>query len=171
VVHRSFSAHLVKAATALKLDRDVHSTDGFRQLAVHNTDDASMPEQQVTSPHLPQHHGPGEHYSGQQHRTFPSRPQAQNHPPRSRVQSATRPQGAVSPNAAIDLLRWCTADMPLNNEQVIVLSDVAGSLKELMVLALTAKVDEGASEQLIRAVGEDATAGTLFATQDLVPQL
>jgi hypothetical protein len=61
--------------------------------------------------------------------------------------------------------------MPLNNEQVIVLSDVAGSLKELMVLALTAKVDEGASEQLIRAVGEDATAGTLFATQDLVPQL
>jgi hypothetical protein len=128
-----------------------------------------MPEQQVTSPHLPQHDGSSEYRSDQQHRTFPTQPQAQNHPPRSRVQPAARPQGPASPNAAIDLLRWCTADMPLNNEQVIALSDVAGSLKELMMLALTAKVDEGASEQLIRAVGEDATAGTLFATQDLVP--
>jgi hypothetical protein len=47
----------------------------------------------------------------------------------------------------------------MSREQVIGLSDVAGSLREVVLLALRARVDNGAREVLTRAVGEDATEG------------
>jgi hypothetical protein len=49
--------------------------------------------------------------------------------------------------------------MHLSQDQVIALSDVAGSLKEVVLLALSAAVDEGAKEHLERAVGVEAAAG------------
>lgn len=49
--------------------------------------------------------------------------------------------------------------MRLSGDQVIALSDVAGSLKELVLLALSSTVDEGAKETLERAVGAEAAAG------------
>lgn len=42
-------------------------------------------------------------------------------------------------SAATTLLPYCTADAPLNESQVIAVTDVAGSLKELVLLALGAK--------------------------------
>ncbi|KAF1975204.1 hypothetical protein BU23DRAFT_552612 [Bimuria novae-zelandiae CBS 107.79] len=58
-----------------------------------------------------------------------------------------------------DLLPYCTTEMPLNEQQVIGLSDVAGSLKEVMLLALRARMDERCAEELVMAVGEDAMRG------------
>jgi hypothetical protein len=47
----------------------------------------------------------------------------------------------------------------MSREQVIGLSDVAGSLREVVLLALRARVDKGAREMLARAVGADAAEG------------
>ncbi|KAL1609141.1 hypothetical protein SLS59_001504 [Nothophoma quercina] len=53
-------------------------------------------------------------------------------------------QQAAATNAVTTLLPYCTADIPLNEGQVIALTDIAGSLKELVLLALGAK--DGDSE-------------------------
>lgn len=47
----------------------------------------------------------------------------------------------------------------MTQEQVIALSDLAGSLKEVMMLALRAQMDERIMVDLARAVGEEAAAG------------
>lgn len=59
-------------------------------------------------------------------------------------------------SAAMDLLPYITYP-PLSNEQVIALSDVAGSLRDVVVLALRARVDEHSRETMARAVGPRAT--------------
>ena len=49
--------------------------------------------------------------------------------------------------------------MPLNEEQIIGLSDVAGNLKEVMLLAMRARADERYARQLAEAVGVDGMRG------------
>jgi hypothetical protein len=62
-------------------------------------------------------------------------------------------------NAVNDLLPYCTTEPPLGEAQVIALSDVAGSLRELVVLALGATSGTaGCMEKLDGAVGRQAAA-------------
>jgi hypothetical protein len=49
--------------------------------------------------------------------------------------------------------------MPLNEQQVIGLSDVAGSLKEVMLLAMRARTNEQYAMHLGDAVGAQALGG------------
>ncbi|KAH7123887.1 hypothetical protein B0J11DRAFT_324601 [Dendryphion nanum] len=81
-------------------------------------------------------------------------------PPVSRnARSGNSQQGLLS---AADLLPWCTgAASPLSTEQVIGLSDLGGNLKEIMILALRARVDENAMQSLAMAVGEEAAVGVM----------
>jgi hypothetical protein len=65
-----------------------------------------------------------------------------------------RPKTAIN-----DILPYCTAEMPLTQNQVVALSDIAGNLKEVMLLALQARVDEHVASELVRAVGPDAAKG------------
>ncbi|KAF2442145.1 hypothetical protein P171DRAFT_487400 [Karstenula rhodostoma CBS 690.94] len=74
-------------------------------------------------------------------------PASSNHPP---AKSAYR-----------DLLPYCTADTPLTEQQVIALSDIAGSLREVVVLAVRARTDEGVAEVLAGAVGEAGMRGVV----------
>ncbi|KAJ8117280.1 hypothetical protein OPT61_g1496 [Boeremia exigua] len=64
-------------------------------------------------------------------------------------------------SAVATLLPHCTADIPLNESQVISITDVAGSLKELVLLALGAKEGDGECVgKLQSALGsEQAVAG------------
>jgi hypothetical protein len=62
---------------------------------------------------------------------------------------------------ALGLLPWCTSDGRLSNEQAIALSDLGGSLKEVMLVALSAAVDEGPKQDIERAVGK-AAAGPVI---------
>ncbi|KAF2001150.1 hypothetical protein P154DRAFT_392891, partial [Amniculicola lignicola CBS 123094] len=66
-------------------------------------------------------------------------------------------------NAVMDLLPFCTTDQerPLSKEQVIGLSDVAGSLKEVVLLALRASVDGEAARVLEEAVGKERVASVV----------
>ncbi|CAG5173263.1 uncharacterized protein ALTATR162_LOCUS7604 [Alternaria atra] len=62
-------------------------------------------------------------------------------------------------NAVNDLLPYCTTEPPLSEAQVIALSDVSGSLRELVVLALGATFGTaGCMEKLDGAVGRQAAA-------------
>lgn len=56
---------------------------------------------------------------------------------------------------------WCTTQGQLSNSQLIALSDVAGSLTELVRLCLAAAVDEGARSVIEGAVGSEAAAGVI----------
>lgn len=66
-------------------------------------------------------------------------------------------------SAVATLLSHCTVEIPLNQSQVIALTDVAGSMKELVILALGAK--DGGEESLgslKSALGSDeAVAGVV----------
>lgn len=54
------------------------------------------------------------------------------------------------------LLPYCTANAPLNESQVIAVTDVAGNLKELVLLALGAKDgDEESASSLVSALGSE----------------
>lgn len=64
----------------------------------------------------------------------------------------------VDVDKALGLLPWCTSDGRLRDDQAIALSDVGGSLKEIMLVALAAVVDEGARDGIERAVGSAAAA-------------
>jgi hypothetical protein len=65
-------------------------------------------------------------------------------------------------NAVNDLLPYCTTEPPLSQAQVIALSDVVGSLRELVVLALGAASDvAGCMEKLEGAVGLEAAANVV----------
>lgn len=71
-----------------------------------------------------------------------------------------KPAGPAG-SAVATLLPYCTADVSLNESQVIAVTDIAGSLKELVLLALGAKDgDEECASKLGDAVGsEQAMAG------------
>jgi hypothetical protein len=57
-------------------------------------------------------------------------------------------------NVVVSLLPYSTMEPPLRQEQVIALSDVVGSLKELVVLALGAAAgDVACADRLENAVG------------------
>ena len=89
-------------------------------------------------PHLPQH--PGN-----------PRTNAQN-PPRHQAQPI------IPKNAVTDILPYCTTESPLRQEQVIALSDVVGSVKELVLLAVGAAAGDGACvDKLEGAVGAQKT--------------
>jgi hypothetical protein len=92
---------------------------------------------------FPQHH----------HHSQPAR-QARNI---QSVPSPPRQQTRGTGNAFSDLLPYCTTEPPLNEAQVIALSDVVGCLRELVLLALgAASGDVGGMEKLERAVGQQA---------------
>lgn len=75
------------------------------------------------------------------------------------AQALPRPPTLTSRNAVSELLPYCTTEPPLNQEQVIGLSDAVGSLKELVLLALGAAAgDAGCVERLESAVGGQAAA-------------
>jgi hypothetical protein len=94
-------------------------------------------------PNVPQQHMYGRPLF--QHQNAPSAPP----PPRQ----PTRATG----NVVRDLLPYCTLEPPLNEAQVIALSDVVGSLRELVLLALSgATGDRGSVEKLEGAVGQQA---------------
>ncbi|KAI8939912.1 hypothetical protein NX059_003641 [Plenodomus lindquistii] len=60
-------------------------------------------------------------------------------------------------NAVSDLLPYCTMGPPLNEAQVIALSDAAGSLRELVLLSLGAFAgDPSCVRRLEGAVGRQA---------------
>lgn len=65
----------------------------------------------------------------------------------------------------MDLLPYCTYP-PMSREQAIGLSDVAGSLREVVILALRARVDVEAREMLVGAVGVDAAEGMVEFWRD-----
>ncbi|EMD66942.1 hypothetical protein GGP41_005428 [Bipolaris sorokiniana] len=66
-----------------------------------------------------------------------------------------RQQHHATGNTVHDLLPYCTTEPPLNEAQVIALSDVVGSLRELVSLALAAAAgDERSMRKLESAVGE-----------------
>jgi hypothetical protein len=76
--------------------------------------------------------------------------------PITNTSNTSRPQTRVPENAFADLLPYCTMEPPLNQEQVIALSDVVGSLKELVVLVLGASAgDVACVEKLEGAVGTE----------------
>jgi hypothetical protein len=76
-------------------------------------------------------------------------------------QVPSKPHKPAKGSAVTALLPYCTADVPLNEGQVINVTDVAGSLKELVLLALGAKDgDEDCMHRLRSALGsEQAVAG------------
>jgi hypothetical protein len=95
----------------------------------------------ATNPYVPQQHM----YNRPLHQNAPSAPP----PPHQQ----TRATG----NVVRDLLPYCTIESPLNEAQVIALSDVVGSLRELVLLALSgASGDRGSVEKLEGAVGQRA---------------
>ncbi|KAF2013398.1 hypothetical protein BU24DRAFT_236777 [Aaosphaeria arxii CBS 175.79] len=59
------------------------------------------------------------------------------------------------PANVTDLLPWCTATGRLSEPQVIALSDVAGSLKELMLLSLRAIKEEGTRQAVESLLGPE----------------
>jgi hypothetical protein len=68
---------------------------------------------------------------------------------------------AATASAVTTLLPYCTAKVPLNDGQVIAVTDVAGSLKELVLLALGAKDgDEECLSRLEGALGSEQTVVT-----------
>ncbi|KAL6711968.1 hypothetical protein ACN47E_003011 [Coniothyrium glycines] len=70
-------------------------------------------------------------------------------------------------NAVTDLLPFCTLGAPLNEAQVIALSDVVGSLKELALVALTAASgDRRSLARLESAVGQEAVNIVEFFTEE-----
>ncbi|KAH7563766.1 hypothetical protein BM1_00813 [Bipolaris maydis] len=70
----------------------------------------------------------------------------------------SRPTG----NTVHDLLPYCTTEPPLNEAQVIALSDVVGSLRELVPLALAAAAgDKRSLRKLESAVGKRDAVGVV----------
>lgn len=104
------------------------------------------------------HHARSTHHrqhENQQHRQAPVNTTS-HAPPR---QQNPIPVG----NAVIDLLPYCTAGAPLRQDQIIALSDIVGSLKELALLALGASAGDAVSgDKLTGAVGQE-TASDIVA--------
>lgn len=107
----------------------------------------------LSSSHLAQQQQPHPHHHQQ--------PQTQARRMHQSYSTTTPPvpskqHKAAASSAVTSLLPYCTAEVPLSNSQVIAITDVAGSLKELMLLALRAKAgDEGCASRLESALGSD----------------
>ena len=56
--------------------------------------------------------------------------------------------------------------MPLNEQQIIGLSDIAGSLKEVMLLGMRAQTHESYAMQIENVVGADAMRGIVDFFRD-----
>lgn len=113
---------------------------------------------------LPQADGPGEYY--QQARPTLARahphhqPRIQHHQAIDPItpQIAPRQQTHTPKNAVTDILPFCTTEATLRQDQVIALSDVVGSVKELVLLALGAADNEsGCADKMEGAVGPETT--------------
>ncbi|ENI01189.1 hypothetical protein COCC4DRAFT_148606 [Bipolaris maydis ATCC 48331] len=79
-------------------------------------------------------------------------------PPPPPLHQQSRPTG----NTVHDLLPYCTTEPPLNEAQVIALSDVVGSLRELVPLALAAAAgDKRSLRKLESAVGKRDAVGVV----------
>jgi hypothetical protein len=76
-------------------------------------------------------------YLQQQHQAQQHRP-----PGKARTHIPPRKTDGKTESAVTDVLPFCTTEPPLKQEQVIALSDVVGSVKELVVLALSAAAGE-----------------------------
>ncbi|CAI6331488.1 unnamed protein product [Periconia digitata] len=71
-------------------------------------------------------------------------------------------QSSIPPKRAVDaLLPTCTIGRPLTETQVVNLSDMAGSLREVMLLAMRAKMDGSVMTELEGALGEAAAQGVV----------
>jgi hypothetical protein len=84
--------------------------------------------------------------------------QTQGRPHQAHLHTTSQPFPRQQPrpleSAVTDILPYCTTEPPLLQEQVIALSDVAGSVKELVLLALgAASGDAGCAEKMEGAVG------------------
>lgn len=76
-------------------------------------------------------------------------------PPHPSAHTSSPHQTLIPRNVVKDLLPYCTVEPPLSETQVIAVSDVAGSLKELALLALSAASgDIACLKKLQAAVGE-----------------
>lgn len=93
-----------------------------------------------------------------QPRMVPSTPASTNH---TRGPPTNTRQKKIPKTAYHNLLPYCTVEMPLNEQQVIGLSDVAGSLKEVMLLAMRARTNEQYAMHLGDAVGAQALGGVV----------
>jgi hypothetical protein len=81
-------------------------------------------------------------------------------------------QAKPAMNAATDLLPYCIADTCMSQDQVIALSDVAGSIKDLALLALGAAVDKRARSILEHAVGPEAATSIIeFFNDEIVADM
>jgi len=86
------------------------------------------------------------------------------HPPHSRNTTTSlplpiQPQNSAPAQTGANLLRHCTAGPPLSESQVIAISDVVGSLKELVLLIHAAQAGDGESEKkLVDALGFEAAS-------------
>jgi hypothetical protein len=123
----------------------------------------SIPSQNTTDAVPPQVDGPGDHHVATFSKHFSAIPathrrktSTNNVPP-----SNDREHQIPTVNDALGLLPWCTSEGRLRNDQAIALSDVGGSLKEVMLVALTAAVNDGAKEEIERAVGGAAAAAVI----------
>ncbi|KAF9699379.1 hypothetical protein EKO04_002375 [Ascochyta lentis] len=120
---------------------------------------------------VPSAHGQSTHYFHQQEQTrrrqhqYPHIQAAPIHQAHTKTTSHApqRRQNEAVVNAASTFLPYCTAEISLNEEQVIAVTDIAGSLKELVLLTLGAKDgDEECKSRLESALGgEQAAAGVL----------
>ena len=115
----------------------------------------SNPVRQFNQQQHPQHHQ--QHYQQVPGRQIPQvRGTAAPHVP-------PKQQQAAATNAVTTLLPYCTVDIPLNESQVIALSDVAGSLQELVLLALGAKdSDEECTSRLEGALGSQQAVSSVL---------
>lgn len=122
----------------------------------------TTPNQIVTDAVPPQVDGPGDHHTQTFSNHFPNIPTTQ----RGNTSANILPQNTTDSQIptvddALGLLPWCTSDGRLRNDQAIALSDVGGSLKEVMLVALAAAVDEGSREAIERAVGSATAAAVI----------
>jgi hypothetical protein len=122
--------------------------------------------------------GLGDYYSHTQLKNVktnfmqPSHPRAQPHQqrqglpqqplPHATSQLRPRQQSHLPESAVKDIVPYCTTEPPLRQEQVIALSDIAGSVKELVLLALRAAAgDAGCAERMEGAVGSETTGSVV----------
>jgi len=116
-------------------------------------------------PTLPQLDGPQDYRPQMVPAAFRSRITGGNQGPSNTLPSA-KPPNRTPKTAISDLLPYCTAELPLTQDQVIGLSDIAGNIKEVMLLALHARVDEGVARNLVRAVGQNTAKGIVDFFRD-----
>ncbi|OAL07603.1 hypothetical protein IQ06DRAFT_13004 [Phaeosphaeriaceae sp. SRC1lsM3a] len=94
-------------------------------------------------------------------RTFPQQQHQHQASSRNTTQTASRQHDQVPRNVVTDILPYCTTELPLTQEQVIALSDVAGSVKELALLALSASAGDCVSIETLHAAVGTATANNI----------